>query len=559
MLIKNKLVELYDFWFQNKNIWFHSNPQDDKEISDSFLDLYLDKDKLDLSTTILNKKHSLAMIILYDQIPRHLVRNKDIPYENIQNDLQYISNYSYQFYIKYKEQLTDYEFCFSLMPLRHLDEFDFYQFILKETWDKLNDKLNTQESIDIYKHYLKITYLKCPLKDIFTNYSKYKLRYNQQIIQNIFKDYNDILDKNSIFREYDIVNNKNNNIQINTLNINNNSKLLISISGGVDSMVLSKLLLNQIKDKNRLVLVHINYNNRNTCDKEKSLLIKWANILNLPLYIRDIYEINRDTCMKWGLREMYETYTQNVRYSFYQQVAQEIKVKYNNYYVLLGHNKDDCLENILTNISKKQKYDNLYGMDMITPIKHNQQTIYLWRPMLNISKQNIYQYANHYNIPYLNDSTPSWSQRGQIRDNVIPCLNNWNSNFIQGLIDVKKTIEKSYQLIDMIVNEYISKSKRFDITQCNELIKNYHKLIENYKNIREIKLDKLYTQTIFWKSLFNKLNVLCSHKSIEQFISQLIQFQTKNNKNYTNIQLSKQNTIFIIYKNNQYILLICNQ
>ena len=101
--------------------------------------------------------------------------------------------------------------------------------------------------------------------------------------------------------------------------------------------------------------------------------------------------------------------------------------------VILGHNKDDCLENIFTNIANKTKYDDLRGM---THISNNQ--VEFWRPLLDFSKDEIVEYAKKHDIPHLPNSTPTWSQRGQIRSKVIPCLNEWNPEFIKGLFEITK-------------------------------------------------------------------------------------------------------------------------
>ena len=44
------------------------------------------------------------------------------------------------------------------------------------------------------------------------------------------------------------------------------------------------------------------------------------------------------------------------------------------------------------------------------------------RSLLNVSKNNIYQFVQKHNIPYVKNSTPEWSQRGKIRNNIVPVL-----------------------------------------------------------------------------------------------------------------------------------------
>ena len=178
---------------------------------------------------------------------------------------------------------------------------------------------------------------------------------------------------------------------------NENKKYILSISGGIDSMVLAHIL---VQLKIDFVLVHINYANRGEiCEKEKQLLSNWDNIHQVELYIHDIYEINRPKCMKYDMRNLYEDYTRDVRYSTYCDVAKLKGWFDNNWYVLLGHNYDDCIENILTNIANKTKYDNLKGMEYESKIKFNSNNsdnvIIFIRPLLTISKEEIYQYADN--------------------------------------------------------------------------------------------------------------------------------------------------------------------
>ena len=56
------------------------------------------------------------------------------------------------------------------------------------------------------------------------------------------------------------------------------------------------------------------------------------------------------------LRDIYEAYTKKIRFNCYKKFDKHP-------IVILGHNKDDCFENILTNIAYNSKYDNLKGIE----------------------------------------------------------------------------------------------------------------------------------------------------------------------------------------------------
>ncbi|KAG1657916.1 hypothetical protein FOA52_005817 [Chlamydomonas sp. UWO 241] len=99
-------------------------------------------------------------------------------------------------------------------------------------------------------------------------------------------------------------------------------------------------------------------------------------------------------------------------------------------WVVLGHNRDDSFENILTNISNHSKYDNLHGM---TEVSVGGDGVRLLRPLLNVSKKAIIDYARLHHIPFFTNTTPAWTQRGQIRTHVVPALDRWDPNIMEGL------------------------------------------------------------------------------------------------------------------------------
>lgn len=48
--------------------------------------------------------------------------------------------------------------------------------------------------------------------------------------------------------------------------------------------------------------------------------------------------------------------------------------------------------------------------------------VLVWRPLLSHHKDEIYSFAHRYGVPYFKDSTPSWSTRGKLRNQLVPLL-----------------------------------------------------------------------------------------------------------------------------------------
>lgn len=211
-------------------------------------------------------------------------------------------------------------------------------------------------------------------------------------------------------------------------------KVAVSISGGVDSMVAAYITNMLCKEQSKeLILLHINYNNRDCCEQECDMLRSYAKGLGVPLYIRKITEIKR--IRNSNLRTLYEEITRKIRFSFYSAFKCPI---------ILGHNLDDCFENVFQNLSKQIHFDNLFGMKTVS----QEQGVITLRPMLSIHKKDILQFADSSDIHHLCDSTPAWSRRGQMRDTLIPGIQNFDANILPGLEQyIKHTVflEKQWE------------------------------------------------------------------------------------------------------------------
>jgi tRNA(Ile)-lysidine synthase TilS/MesJ len=125
-------------------------------------------------------------------------------------------------------------------------------------------------------------------------------------------------------------------------------------------------------------------------------------------------------CRTTELRTIYEDVTRRIRFSFYTWFQCP---------VILGHNQDDCYENAFRNLARQVHFENLFGMSAIGA----EQGVTTLRPMLGVAKRDIRAFADATGIPHLVDSTPAWSQRGQMRDRLIPAIADFDPHILTGL------------------------------------------------------------------------------------------------------------------------------
>lgn len=487
----------YDEWFNNPSWWFDKKKEYDDYITQKYGEL------LNIEIELNTNKLILVQIIIFDQLSRHIYRyeqGKHIIEYYLQKSLNLVNNYIDD--NTFIDSLTDQELIFLLLPLRHSHDINNIKKSLNISWSRIE----TTSNKEFMKKFINATYSNINTTNQKLLICKREDNYDFEIFRNILENY----DKEVIADKF-------------LYNIKGNFEIIpenfiISLSGGVDSMVTSYILQKLRPDQNINALM-INYCNRDESSKEVEFVSTWCKLLNINLYVREIKEINRPKCMKYELRNIYESYTKNVRFNSYRELWRMLE--YNGLpNIILGHNKDDMFENILTNITAQTKYENLAGMNMVSCIDN----IIFLRPLLNVYKNDIITYAKVHHINNLVNSTPTWSMRGQIRNNIIPVLSQWNNNSINGIFAIADHMKEMNMILE------------------NNVEKVYKKLIVNGKLILgEIDYDEISTYNLFWKLLLSKIlknnNEWIANKSFNylieriKFVKHKLDTSTKDCKN----------------------------
>lgn len=494
------IEEFAKYFLSNKKIWFDPHRKYDKFILENYGDSF---DYISPNIFKNSDENIFNIMLVFDQLSYYKFRDniKEIRKKQI------FSKIIARYFIENNKLKNFNDICkvFILLALRHGDDINDINKSIK-----IVKQLRVNNKNNILKRFYYASLLKASEINNLTSINPkiYEDNINKNIIDSKcnFENFDSI----TIFKKCEIFEKVQNKI-------NNYKNICVSLSGGVDSIVLLFLLSN-INNIN-LNAIHINYKNRETSDDEMNMCIKMCNYLNIPIFIREINEIKRS---RNSDRDLYEEVTRKIRFSFYKIIQD----KYNSV-ICMGHNKDDCLENIFSNIIRKQKYDNMNGMDFFG----TELDVNIIRPFLDISKKEIYTIANYYKLPYLYDSTPSWSDRGRKRDILIPFLNNFDHRIIPGLIEVNNRMNMLYKMNHKIINKLVT------FINENSIICRVDKSLMEY-------------DTDFYIDLFA---FICKHEKIRYFKKRaIINLRNKLLENrYKNITLSLDYTFsdFILYKN----------
>jgi tRNA(Ile)-lysidine synthetase-like protein len=508
--MSSKYPEFYNEWFSHPSWWFNPSPDDDKYITDNFS--YL----LDIDISFFS---DIEKILIYDQLPRHVYRN-----ESAKHIITFFLQKALEICKSGCETANVEEWVFSKLPLRHTNDPYIIHKVMHEIWQLSDEDLQHP----IMKKFIKATYMRCPIQPVdqigFVKlYNNSGNNSDNNSGNNSGDDYAIHVSKtDEVFMKFKSI------FEILKLGVGRNKgdRIILSLSGGVDSMVCS-VILKMLNIKWEAVF--INYMNRETCIEEEEFVKGWCNHIGVKLYVRRIPEMNRATCMKYELRDLYETYTRNVRFSTYKYVAGAYKTPI----VIMGHNNDDCIENILTNITQQRKYDDLKGMY----VDSYQDGIRFIRPLLDIPKDRIYQFSLEYNITHLPNSTPVWSQRGQIRESVLPVLEKWDGRVVNGLMKLTDRVSELHGCLEIVVNEMIENTV---VTVYADQNGNEGEYILSMKNIPN--------KVLCWRLYFQKkFNITASYKSIESFQNK-IHNSHNSDKKYIKIPIT-QNLYAKQYRN----------
>lgn len=183
-------------------------------------------------------------------------------------------------------------------------------------------------------------------------------------------------------------------------------RILVAVSGGVDSMVLCELLrLSGYK----IAIAHCNFHLRgDESDADEAFVRRHASDKGIDIYVThfdtNAYAQQNSLSTEMAAREL--------RYNWFAEMAE----KHNFDKVALAHHRDDQIETFVINLLRSSGIHGLKAMKAINGI-------YV-RPLLWASRTQIETYAVEHGLSWRNDHTNAENifLRNRIRHNILPEL-----------------------------------------------------------------------------------------------------------------------------------------
>ncbi|WP_372746354.1 tRNA lysidine(34) synthetase TilS [Lutibacter sp.] len=251
-------------------------------------------------------------------------------------------------------------------------------------------------------------------------------------------------------------------------------KLLIAISGGIDSVVLTHLLK---KLDYSFSLAHCNFGLRGKeSNKDEEFVKELGETLKAPTFT--IKFNTEEFATKNGLST--QMAARELRYTWFEKILKENNLDY----IVTAHHKDDVIETFLINLTRGTGLDGLTG---IPEVNGN-----IVRPFLPFIREEILVYATKKKLIWREDSTNSSIKyfRNKIRHKIVPVLKELNPSLLETFYNTLENLKGSQQIVkDQIKNieeKVISKKNNetyFNIEQLKNLSnpKVYlYELLHNY-------------------------------------------------------------------------------
>ena len=243
--------------------------------------------------------------------------------------------------------------------------------------------------------------------------------------------------------------------------------LLLAVSGGLDSMVLTDLCRNS--DLN-ISLAHCNFRLRgDESDGDEQFIKDFSKAHDLEFFTTHFdTEVFAQTS-----KQSIQMAARQLRYEWFESLQKQ----YGFEYILTAHHADDNLETVLINLSRGTGLEGLMGIPEI-----NGSVV---RPLLEFSRDAIHDFAIQEEILWREDSSNKNTKyvRNNLRHTIIPLLKDLNPSFIESFQTTQNHLKDTQSILD----DYMLEIEDKVVESINE-----HQIVYNIDQLQSLNNPKAY-------------------------------------------------------------------
>ncbi|MDM8335418.1 tRNA lysidine(34) synthetase TilS [Wolbachia pipientis] len=168
------------------------------------------------------------------------------------------------------------------------------------------------------------------------------------------------------------------------------NKVAVAVSGGVDSITLLHLMTNWAKKRHLSfpITLTVNHGLRPESQGEAEFVVNYAKELG----VKESFILNWE---KQNVKGNVQSQARKARYKLLTEWCKDNDVEH----LLIAHHKDDQAETFLLRLERGSGIDGLSSMDYRSIFNG----VYVFRPLLNLSRSEIEKYANFHQLKWIED------------------------------------------------------------------------------------------------------------------------------------------------------------
>ncbi len=225
------------------------------------------------------------------------------------------------------------------------------------------------------------------------------------------------------------------------------TKFTIALSGGVDSMVLLDLLSKAKRSSDVIKAIHINHNLHESSKEWVDFVKDACKKYKLPLIVESINPKQEGFGLEAEAREQ--------RYKKFKEIILD------NECLLTAHHLDDQIETTLFRIFRGTGLDGLRSIRKKAKFGKG----LLFRPLINIPREAIEQYAKLNDIKWIEDPSNNniYFDRNYLRNNIVPSIKKRWPNAQKTITRLSSLAENNQKLLHELAKEDIGEIEKFNV------------------------------------------------------------------------------------------------
>jgi len=232
--------------------------------------------------------------------------------------------------------------------------------------------------------------------------------------------------------------------------LDRNSRIAVGLSGGIDSIVLLHLLRRGLRiPPQRISAIHVNHQISGHAGAWASHCRRYCRALGVRLKVAKV-DVKRGNSTEAAARD--------ARYAVFSASKSEV--------IALAHNRDDQAETVLLQLLRGAGPRGLAGMPV-----YRSGIPSLWRPLLEIQRSTIEDYARHHRLTWVEDDSnrDRTYLRNFVRHDVLPLIGTRVPGAVTVLARAARLQAEASDLLDVLAEQDVGGGLAGDCIQVSAL------------------------------------------------------------------------------------------